>query len=102
MSNFVKFISHYATEALAIGEALTTILDGVALQPSEAAKITSVIDKLQAASAAIIDSVEGGKVDDAKIVIQKKDIDAAVKSALAPMVEEAVAKALAAKAKTNA
>lgn len=83
MSDFSKFLVHYADEALSLGEALTTILSGIALNPHKANKVLMVINKLQDASAAINESVP--KLE--KIVIQKKDIDAAVSKALPAIVK---------------
>lgn len=96
MSSFASFLKKYAGEALSIGEALTTVLEGLALSPKQATAVRATIDKLEAAAESITGSLDTlGK--DAVVKINKSDIEAAVKSVLQPMVDEAVAKALAAK-----
>lgn len=87
MSDFVKFLAKYADEALSIGDALATVVSGIALHPNDAASVHAVIDKLKVASAAILEGL--GDVDkDAspKITIQKKDIEAAVAAKLPALV----------------
>jgi hypothetical protein len=72
MNDFVKFLGHYAGEALSIAEALNTVLGGLALSPTDQAKVQEVIDKLQAAAENI------GSYKPSVIKIDKADVEAAV------------------------
>lgn len=89
VSQFKGFLDKYAGEALAVSEAFVTLLDGVALNSKDAAKVKAAIDKLQAAAESI-----GNAPEPVKIVINKADIDAAVAKALPKLVEAAVAEVL--------
>lgn len=94
MSSFGSFLSKYADEALAIGKALTTVVEGLALSPAQAAKVNDTITKLETASANIQEVLKTAP-EKTVIKISQKDIDAAVARVLPKLVEEAVAKALA-------
>jgi len=91
--SFAGFLANYADEALAIGKALTTMLDGLALSPNQANKVNETIARLEAANKSITDIL---KTEPEKTVIKiaQKDIDAAVKRVLPDMVKEAVEAAL--------
>lgn len=72
IGSVVKFIGHYGDEALSVARALTSILDGIALNPRDTAKVQATIDKLEEAA---------NNIANAKpltIKIDKKDIEAAV------------------------
>lgn len=96
MSSFGSFLSKYADEALSIGKALTTVLEGLALSPTQADKVNETIAKLEAASANI-QEVLATTPEKTVIKISQKDIDAAVSRVLPDLVKAAVAEALAEK-----
>jgi predicted naringenin-chalcone synthase len=91
------FLIKYADEALAVGSALNTVLEGLALSPAQSAKVRETIAKLEAAHESITEVL---KTEPEKTVIKinQKGIDAAVSRVLPKLVEEAVAKATAPKA----
>lgn len=92
--SLVKFLSAHIGEMLGVASALTDIADGLALRPAEAANVKGVIKKLEDGAATIGLSVK--KMEKAPVVkIQKKDIEAAVAAVVGPLVEKAVADALA-------
>ena len=98
MNSIVKFMAKYADEALATGNALLTLLEGVALSPAKTATVRSVVAKLETAHAAILASLKD--VDKATTIkISRADIEKAVASQLPAMLDglvtEAVTKALA-------
>lgn len=72
IASVVKFIGHYGDEALSVARALTSILDGIALNPRDAAKVQDTIDKLEAAA----ENIANAKP--ITIKIEKKDIETAV------------------------
>ena len=84
----VSFIDKYAVEALAVAEALNSIIGGVALPPSEREKVQKTIDTLQIAA----DNISKNKPK--TVVINQADIDKAVAKVLPKLVNDAVAKAL--------
>lgn len=98
--SFAGFLAKYADETLAIGKALTSVLNGLALSPKQAATVTDTISKLEAASNSI-QKVLATQPEKTVIKIAQSDIDAAVARVLPALVEEAVAKALAVKDSAN-
>lgn len=92
--SFAGFLANYADEALAVGKALTTVLEGLALSPAQAEKVNDTITKLQTASDNI-NKVLKTEPEKTVIKIAQKDIDAAVKRVLPDLVKEAVAAAMA-------
>ena len=93
MSIFASFLKKYAGEALSIASALTTVAEGLALSPKQASTVKDTIDKLENAAVSIAGSLDDlGK--NAVVKISKADIQAAVKTALQPMVDKAVANAM--------
>jgi hypothetical protein len=97
MSAFKSFLSHYASEAISIGDALATIVAGVALPASEAALVKGVIDRLAAAGQHI---TSGLSTVSEEVQIASTDIENAVKAVLpatvGPLVDDAVKLGLAA------
>lgn len=91
--SFAGFLANYADEALAVGKALTTVLEGLALSPAQADKVNDTINKLDAAYKNITKVLET-EPEKTVIKIAQKDIDAAVKRVLPDLVKEAVAEAL--------
>lgn len=91
--SFAGFLANYADEALAIGRALTSVLEGVALSPSQVDKVNDTIAKLEKAHESITKVLET-RPEKTVIKIAQKDIDAAVKRVLPDMVKAAVAEAL--------
>lgn len=87
---FKKFLGHYAGEVLGVANALTTVLDGLALKPSDAAIVKEVIAKLEMASESITGSVN--KIKPVKIA--KKDIEEAVAAVLPNVLNDVVTKAV--------
>ena len=100
MSSFGSFLAKYADEALAIGKALTTVVEGLALSPAQAAKVNETISKLQTASDNI-QEVLATAPEKTVIKISQSDIDAAVARVLPDMVKAAVVEALVAKDNGN-
>lgn len=100
MSSFGDFLAKYADEALAIGKALTTVVEGLALSPAQAAKVNETIRKLETASANI-QEVLATAPEKTVIKIAQTDIDKAVSRVLPNLVKAAVAEALAAKEQGN-
>jgi methylthioribose-1-phosphate isomerase len=89
--SIVKFINEYADEALSLAGALNVMLEGVALSPTQSAKVKETIERLEKAHANI------SKSKPTLVKIQKADIDAAVKAAMPDfnkMVTVAVTKAM--------
>jgi hypothetical protein len=91
--SFPSFVKKYGVEALAIAEALNSVIGGIALPHEERQRVQDAIDALQAAAENI------GKNRVANVVINQSDIDKAVAKELAKslpkLVERAVADALA-------
>ena len=94
--SFAGFLAKYSDEALAIGKALTTVMEGLALSPAQADKVNDTIAKLEAANKSITEIL---KTEPEKTVIKisQKDIDAAVKRVLPDLIKAAVEEALAAR-----
>lgn len=92
MSNFAKFLSHYAGEALKVAEAIGSIASGIALPNVERDKVNGTIETLTNAAASILDGID--KITDPVIKIEKKDIEAAVAAALPKILNDAVTKAV--------
>lgn len=97
---FAGFLAKYADETLAIGKALTSVLNGLALSPKQAATVNDTISKLEAASNSI-QEVLATQPEKTVIKIAQSDIDAAVERILPKLVDDAVATALAAKDTAN-
>ena len=98
--SFAGFLAKYSDEALAIGKALTTVMEGLALSPAQAAKVNETISKLETASSNI-QEVLATAPEKTVIKIAQSDVDAAVARVLPDMVAKAVADALAAKDNAN-
>lgn len=79
--SLLKFLASYADEALAVGKALTGLLDGVAINSSAAADIKNTIAKLEAAHTSLTKYLATNPKDTV-VKISKADVDAAVKSQL--------------------
>lgn len=77
--SIAKFISKYAVEAVAVSDALATLANGIALTPGDRA---TVLEKIEVLRSAALSIANGGKIADAKIVIQKEDIESAVAAKL--------------------
>lgn len=93
--SFPSFVKKYGVEALAIAEALNSVIGGIALPADERAKVKEAIDALQLAAENI------GKNRVANVVINQSDIGKAVAKVLPKLVEKAVADALAKANKDN-
>ena len=93
--NVASFIGKYGTEVSSIGTALETLIDNLPIPKTDAAKVRAVIEGLQTASdniqAALPKLIEGAK----PVQISAKDIEAAVAKVAGPLIEKAVADALA-------
>lgn len=88
-----KFINRYGDEAALTARALTSILDGLALNPKQAADVQEAITRLEKAASAIANSKA-----DYTVKIEKVDIVDAVNSWLdknaAAIIKEAVKEAV--------
>lgn len=78
----LKFLFNYADEALAIGKALTGLLDGVAINGNQAKDITDAIARLEKAHASISAYIASAPKQNV-VKISAKDIDAAVERYMA-------------------
>lgn len=86
--SFPSFVKKYGVEALAIAEALNSVIGGIALPHEERQRVQDAIDALQAAA----ENISKNRV--ANVVINQGDIDEAVAKVLPKLVEKAVADAL--------
>lgn len=75
MDPIISFIKKYGDEILGVSQALTSILEGVALNTADAAKVRAVIEQLEKAHESIADSVDKGIPT---VVISKDDITSIV------------------------
>lgn len=75
MNDILKFVNKYAGEALSIASALNSILEGLALNNRDAAKVREVINQLQNAA----ENIKNSKAT-YHVTINKTDIDNAVKA----------------------
>lgn len=94
--SFVKFLTKYSGEILAIGSTLATLTEGLALSPKQNAKVQETIDKLQNASESILKDLKKMK-EPTPVKIEKADIEKAVAAVLPKLVKDAVEKTLAEK-----
>ena len=90
---FIGFLTKYGEEATSISDALKTLISAIPIPIDEKITINATIDKLTAIPASVEASLT--KLDTTPVVINETDIDNAVKNVLQPMVDAAVAKALA-------
>ena len=86
---FTGFVNHYAGEAMAVGNALTSILDAVRPNSAVTAEIKAAIEVMHSAA----ENIAKAKPP-TPVVINKKDIEAAVAAVLPDMVKAAVAEAM--------
>lgn len=89
ITSFASFLGKYATESAMTARALAAIADTVALTPKQRADIDATINRLES----IALSVANAPVP--TVTISKAEIEAAVKTVIGPMIDEAVKKALA-------
>lgn len=90
MSSLSKFLGKFASEYREVGGAIATIAMGVALDPSERAKVQGVVDVVQKAADNIEASLEGaGKLADAGL--SKSQLKAALKEVVAELLPDMLA-----------
>lgn len=98
-SDFTGFLEKYGSEANSISVALKALIDVIPIPAGEKATVNSTIDKLSNVPSSIAAAMQGMQ-EPTPVVINETDIETALKNVLPailqPMVDEAVAKALAA------
>lgn len=77
--SFLGFIGNYADEALGVAKALTTLLDGVAINSAQADSVKATIDRLEKAHSEITKYIAKQPKVPNVVKISQADIDAAVK-----------------------